>query len=203
MARKDEDMNNSADDYVAAVLARSRDEAKLYRRLLRNYDIPAIIGEDTGDAAASGWKPSRRRTRLSRSVPVLVPESLLDEASKIIAEGDKELESLAEAGAEAADLLGADEEREELTEDEEELQDDQDEEDDFDDEEDDEDDEEDEEEDEDEDEDDLELDEDDELDDEEDEDDDGDDEDEEELEEEEKDEDEEEEDDEKDEEEEF
>ena len=92
MASKDLKMNTPATDYVAAVLARSPEEAELYRRLLQNYDIPAVIGELPGRRRLEGGRPQHSDIA-SRNVPVLVPEPLLDEASQIIAGGEDELNS--------------------------------------------------------------------------------------------------------------
>lgn len=197
MVSKDLKMNTPAIDYVAAVLARSPEEAELYRRLLQNYDIPAVLGELPGRGRLETGR-SQHHDSASKNVPVLVPEPLLDEASQIIAGGEDELRSFKQDQEEEdMELLGVagdddevleedDEEIEELEEeedeeeedeedadeDDDEFEDDEDEFDDFDDDEDDEDDEDDDE-DEEEDDDSLELDEDDdELDEEEDDEDD-------------------------------
>ena len=75
-----------ADDlgqYVPAVYARSVAEADQYAQLLLDHDIPHVVDEDyepddpAGAAARNG------------SVPVLVPESFLDDARDIIAEFDE------------------------------------------------------------------------------------------------------------------
>jgi len=76
-----------AAEFVPAVLARGIEEAEKYRALLDDHDIPAVLGtdeelEDMGDE-------DRRLARLrgmTHGVPVLVPESLLDEASEIISD---------------------------------------------------------------------------------------------------------------------
>ena len=85
---EDDEVENSAegfDDFVPAVFAKNADEAEQYRELLEDNDIPAMIGDpDELDDAA----PSPRRRRISRGVPVLVPEALLDEASEVIAENN-------------------------------------------------------------------------------------------------------------------
>jgi len=52
-------------------LASTRDEAVAYRQLLADYSIPAIIGE-TKDTSRDG------------GVPILVPQTLLDEANEVI-----------------------------------------------------------------------------------------------------------------------
>lgn len=73
-------------DFVPAVFARAIAEAELYRELLNDHDIPALIGTDEEldeDDLASRQARSREMTH---GVPVLVPEALLDEASEIIAD---------------------------------------------------------------------------------------------------------------------
>jgi hypothetical protein len=86
----DDDELNAAEqdfwDFVPAVYAKSVQEAEEYRELLEDRDIPAMVGSE--DDAAQDLSPERsaRRAGLARGVPVLVPESLLDEASEVIAE---------------------------------------------------------------------------------------------------------------------
>lgn len=70
------------DELVPVVYGRDEDEAEEYRQLLEDHEIEATVGfdalaetpEDTDDRA------------ISRGIPVLVPDSLLDEASEIIAD---------------------------------------------------------------------------------------------------------------------
>ena len=64
-------------DFVPAVFARSMAEAEAYRRLLDDHDIPVILGES---------RPVESRSGITRGCPVLVPEVLLDDASRIIAD---------------------------------------------------------------------------------------------------------------------
>ncbi len=68
------------DEFVPAVFARSQQEAELYRQLLEDHDIDAVIGyeetEETNDAEG----------KMTHGMPVLVLESFLDEASEIIAD---------------------------------------------------------------------------------------------------------------------
>jgi len=76
-------------DFVPAVYAKSLEEARLYRELLNDHDIPAIISDEQDQAASKGDKngPGKTGSRsISRGVAVLVPDSLLDEASEIIAD---------------------------------------------------------------------------------------------------------------------
>ena len=75
---------------VAAVFARDENEAHQYCELLEDHDIPAIVGDEKmgetdemKETAAKGAAPA-----ISRGVPVLVPEVLLDEAGEVIADHD-------------------------------------------------------------------------------------------------------------------
>ena len=73
-------------DFVPVVFARSPEEAERYQELLSDHDIPAMTGGDADadrDVAPSA-KP--HSGGISRGVPVMVPEVLLDEASEIIAD---------------------------------------------------------------------------------------------------------------------
>lgn len=70
-------------DFVPAVFARNVDEAEEYRELLNDHDIPAMVGNLDDDE-------NTPRRGMTRGVPVLVPEVLLDEASEIIAELEEE-----------------------------------------------------------------------------------------------------------------
>jgi hypothetical protein len=96
MPRDDEEFEGQEEEYsdfVPAVFARSVTEAEEYRELLEDHDIPAVVGsmeEDEADITG----PRRSSRKMSRGVPVLVPEPLLDEASEVIAEieEDDELE---------------------------------------------------------------------------------------------------------------
>lgn len=78
------------DGLVAVVFARDENEAEQYCELLEDHDIPAIIGDEkmgegdkTEEAGAKGAVPA-----ISRGVPVLVPEVLLDEAGEVVADHD-------------------------------------------------------------------------------------------------------------------
>ncbi len=66
-------------DYIPVVYGRCLEEAEKYRQLLEDHDVPAIIDEEyePGSAQSPG--------DVTRGVPVLVPESLLDEARAYIA----------------------------------------------------------------------------------------------------------------------
>lgn len=85
-------------EFVPAVFARNSQEAAEYCELLNDHDIPATVGSDEHgeDAAQSrrrGAGPRRSGRRgMTRGVPVLVPETLLDEASEIIAEREEFVE---------------------------------------------------------------------------------------------------------------
>ncbi len=80
-----DDSRDEGGEYVPAVFARSKEEAEEYRQLLDDYDIPAIIPAEEDEASP----PSRRgKAGISRGVPILVPEAMLDDASEVIAERD-------------------------------------------------------------------------------------------------------------------
>jgi len=110
MSRKkepDEPFQEDDSDFLPVVFARSIDQAELYRELLNDHDIPALVGTDGNiDPKASGVS---RRKGMTHGVPVLVPESMLDEASEVIADR----EDVDEFGLADEDDL-EDEEEEEL-----------------------------------------------------------------------------------------
>jgi len=72
-------------DFVPVVFARSEEEAQEYQELLGDHDILATLAtvEDVKEGDADS---ALRKGQMSRGVPVLVPEVLLDEASEIIAD---------------------------------------------------------------------------------------------------------------------
>ena len=75
------------DDYVPAFFAKNLQEAEEYCELLSDHEIPARAGLDEellADADPDHRAASRRG--ITHGVPVLVPESLLDEASEVIAD---------------------------------------------------------------------------------------------------------------------
>lgn len=90
MAGKNESLELPEDDesgFVPAVFARSLDEAERFRELLDDHDIPAVVATD--DELAESEDVETRTGRLAgmtRGVAVLVPEALLDEASRVIAD---------------------------------------------------------------------------------------------------------------------
>jgi len=109
------------DNYMSAFFARNIEEAQEYCELLSDHDIPARAGLDEELLAkADPEHRAANRRGMTHGVPVLVPESLLDEASEIIAdrEGFDEFEDKEETDEEedeedfglgevaAADLLG-------------------------------------------------------------------------------------------------
>lgn len=81
--------------YVPAFFARDQEEAEEYCELLSDHDIPARCetdgdsladaDEDAGTDADAEQRAAGRRG-ITHGVPVLVPESLLDEASEVIAD---------------------------------------------------------------------------------------------------------------------
>ena len=86
MAPNEDEMIPAEDpnaDFVPALIARSHEEAEGYCDLLNDHDIPAVIGDKAAEDAAS---LADRHRGMTRGVPVLVPEVLLDEASEIIAD---------------------------------------------------------------------------------------------------------------------
>ena len=88
MAREDESFDldeNGRAEFVPAVFGRSIEEAEKYRQLLDDHDIPAIIGDDEDVAEGD----ASRRQGMTRGVPVLVPEAMLDEASEVIADREE------------------------------------------------------------------------------------------------------------------
>ena len=84
MAEHDDDLpiGDEEEQFVPAVYARSEEDAEKYCALLEDHDIPVMLGgqknEDEAEASAS----------ITRSVPILVPEAFLDEASEIIADSE-------------------------------------------------------------------------------------------------------------------
>jgi len=113
MSEDDESLEHEEhSDFVPAVFARDVTEAEEYRELLEDHDIPAMVGteEDTGGT---------RRRRMSRGVPVLVPEALLDEASEVIAECEDSDEF--ESGDEEEELLEEEDEEFEFEEEDDDL----------------------------------------------------------------------------------
>jgi len=118
------------DDYVPAFFARNIAEAEEYCQLLGDHEIPARAGLDEellADADPDHRAASRRG--MTHGVPVLVPESLLDEASEVIAdredldefgegeeddvEDDEDEEDFGLGEVAPDDLLGDEEEEEE------------------------------------------------------------------------------------------
>ena len=74
-------------EFVPAVVARSFEEAERYRDLLDDHDIPAILGTDEEvDQMGDEDRRLARRRGITHGIPVLVPETLLDEASEIISD---------------------------------------------------------------------------------------------------------------------
>jgi len=74
------------DDFVPALFARDEEEAEEYCELLADHDIPSRLGTD--DEALDDDEEHRKAGRrgMTHGVPVLVPETLLDEASEVIAD---------------------------------------------------------------------------------------------------------------------
>jgi hypothetical protein len=75
-----------AGDFVPAFFARDLEEAEEYCELLSDHDIPARAGVDAELAQGDSEQRVARRRGMTHGVPVLVPETLLDEASEVIAD---------------------------------------------------------------------------------------------------------------------
>jgi hypothetical protein len=103
MPLRDRDSGN-ASDFVPAVFARSAEEARLYKELLIDNDIPAVVGSE----GQSGLAQRRGGKRMTRGVPVLVPDSKLDKASQIIARQDELDEFQTQEKGLPGDLAAAD-----------------------------------------------------------------------------------------------
>ena len=73
-------------DFVPAVFARDSDDAQSYVALLKDHEIPAIVGAGQTPQESDQPEEAPAARRLTRGVPVLVPDALLDEASEIIAD---------------------------------------------------------------------------------------------------------------------
>ncbi|MFP4106998.1 MAG: hypothetical protein ACLFVU_13035 [Phycisphaerae bacterium] len=73
-------------DFVPVVMARSEDEAEKYQEVLEDHEIPTLLSDD-GDVEAEE-APFVSRPGITRGVSVMVPETMLDEASEIIADMD-------------------------------------------------------------------------------------------------------------------
>lgn len=108
-----EELPEGPAEFVPAVFARTADEAEYYRELMEDHDIPAIIGAD--EELEDEDAPKRRRS-ISRGVPVLVPEALLDEASEIIAQREESDEFDGEDDDDADEDDDEDDEEEEFEE---------------------------------------------------------------------------------------
>jgi hypothetical protein len=84
MAEHDDDLpiGDEEEEFVPAVYARSEDDAEKYCALLEDHDIPVMIGGQEGEES------DETPASITRSVPILVPEAFLDEASEIIADSE-------------------------------------------------------------------------------------------------------------------
>lgn len=72
-------------DFVPAFFARDLEEAEEYCELLSDHDIPARAGVDEELGQGDSEQRVAGRRGMTHGVPVLVPETLLDEASEVIA----------------------------------------------------------------------------------------------------------------------
>jgi hypothetical protein len=84
MAQDDTDLplGDEKEEFIPAVYARNEDDAEKYCALLEDHDIPVMVGRETEEDSGA------RSSSISRSVPILVPEAFLDEASEIIADSE-------------------------------------------------------------------------------------------------------------------
>ncbi len=75
-------VGDEGQEYIPAVYARNEEDAEKYCALLEDHDIPVMVGHLAQET------PGRGASSMSRSVPILVPEEFLDEASEIIADSE-------------------------------------------------------------------------------------------------------------------
>lgn len=71
-------------EFVPAVIARTTEEAESFRELLNDHAIPAVLSPREDGQEGDVEEPLGRG-----GVAVLVPEELLDEASRVIAEREE------------------------------------------------------------------------------------------------------------------
>ncbi len=77
--------NGEHANMVPVVFARNEEEALEYQELLSDHDIVATFTMSNVNTEEAD-EDSDLRSRMSRGIPVMVPEVLLDEASEIIAD---------------------------------------------------------------------------------------------------------------------
>ena len=79
------------EQFVPVAVARSDEQAQEYRELLADHGIEVLVGFDEWEAHG---EPDVEPGAMDHGVPVLVLESLLDEASEVIAdrEGDDDFD---------------------------------------------------------------------------------------------------------------
>ncbi len=78
--------DNAEPGFVAVIVARSVEQAETFRELLDDHDIPSSLGSVEDDAEIVDSDFAEGSNAITTGVPVLVPDSLLDEASEIIAD---------------------------------------------------------------------------------------------------------------------
>jgi hypothetical protein len=81
-----EPLEAESGEFVPAFFARDLHEAEEYCELLSDHDIPARAGVDEELAQGDSEQRVAGRRGMTHGVPVLVPETLLDEASEVIAD---------------------------------------------------------------------------------------------------------------------
>lgn len=96
MARDEDAFDNppAGSDFVPVVVARSVEDAEMFRELLEDHDIPSILGTEE-NIQETGTDSDDLGEAMTHGVPVLVPEGLLDEAGEIIADRE-DFEELSE-----------------------------------------------------------------------------------------------------------
>jgi hypothetical protein len=88
MSKDDEPIDDELAGFVSVVFARNVAQAERFRELLEDHDIPALVGtSDDIDEDSEEWQAARRQG-MTRGVPVMVPDALLDEAGEVIADLD-------------------------------------------------------------------------------------------------------------------
>ncbi|MCD4823005.1 MAG: hypothetical protein K8S55_00215 [Phycisphaerae bacterium] len=102
MEKDENDKAAEQEAFVPAVVARNNAEAEVYRQLLEDHDIEAMVGYEE---LAERCDVDGVAGEISHGRPVLVREKYLDEASEIIADREDldEFESTDDDEAEAED----------------------------------------------------------------------------------------------------
>lgn len=86
---EDSRFDEEEEQLLPVIFARTAEEAEEYRQLLEDHGIYAVIADEDDGLAEDADHPARARARISRGVPILVPEVDLDEAGEVLAEWDE------------------------------------------------------------------------------------------------------------------